>query len=259
MWNALKQKRRLAKEGFTNEEIRAILRRAAELQSQAESLSERIDFEALEVSAIAAGIHPEFLEKAIRELKAQRQFQAAQQRERQSAWKPTELLAVGIFAALSIVGIPVFLWLLLTALPVRIVGLVLILLAVALIISEIFITDEGFLGSAGIAALFFGGFMLILGSVGISMAIIGGVIIGGLLSAGLFAILRAQKCKPSVGREWLIGQIGESRTDLTPTGTVFVGGTWWTAEAIDGEIKAGEPVEVVAVNGLRLKVMRHNP
>jgi membrane-bound ClpP family serine protease len=50
--------------------------------------------------------------------------------------------------------------------------------------------------------------------------------------------------------------VGEARTDLNPTGTVFVGGTWWTAEAVDGEIKAGEKVEVVAMEGLRLKVKR---
>jgi membrane-bound ClpP family serine protease len=43
---------------------------------------------------------------------------------------------------------------------------------------------------------------------------------------------------------------------LNPQGTVFVAGSWWTAEAVDGEVKAGEPIEVVGVQGLRLKVRR---
>ena len=83
-----------------------------------------------------------------------------------------------------------------------------------------------------------------------------GLITSGLMIAALVAIVRAQKRTLVVGQEWLVGQVGEARTDLTPTGTVFDGGTWWTAEAVDGEIKAGEKIEVLAMEGLRLKVRR---
>jgi membrane-bound serine protease (ClpP class) len=82
------------------------------------------------------------------------------------------------------------------------------------------------------------------------------ILVGGLLVATLVAVVRGQRRKPIVGQEWLIGQVGEARTDLNPQGTVFVAGSWWTAEAVDGEVKAGEPIEVVGVQGLRLKVRR---
>jgi membrane-bound serine protease (ClpP class) len=82
------------------------------------------------------------------------------------------------------------------------------------------------------------------------------ILVGGLLVAALVAVVRGQRRKPIVGQEWLIGQVGEARTDLNPQGTVFVAGSWWTAEAVDGEVKAGEPIEVVGVQGLHLKVRR---
>lgn len=75
MWSAFRQARRLAQEGFTHDEIKEILQRAAELQSQAERKAhdERIQREALKAGAKAAGIREDFLEQAIEEFKAKRQ------------------------------------------------------------------------------------------------------------------------------------------------------------------------------------------
>jgi membrane-bound serine protease (ClpP class) len=53
----------------------------------------------------------------------------------------------------------------------------------------------------------------------------------------------------------MIGEIGEVRGKLNPTGKVFVHGEYWNAEA-DGEIEIGEKVKVVGVEGMRLRVSR---
>jgi membrane-bound serine protease (ClpP class) len=54
--------------------------------------------------------------------------------------------------------------------------------------------------------------------------------------------------------ELLIGRLGVVRTPLDPEGTVWVAGELWTAGSEDGPLAAGEQVEVVAVEGLRLRV-----
>lgn len=153
-------------------------------------------------------------------------------------------------------------------LPVNVVGILLILAAAAFFIAELFVTSHGILAVFGVIALLLGGYMLFPEPgamppnfyayirVAPQTLIGAGLITGGLMFAALVAIVRAQKRQPVVGKEWIVGQVGEARTDLNPTGTVFVSGTWWTAEAIDGEIKAGEKVEVVAMEGLRLKVRK---
>lgn len=50
-----------------------------------------------------------------------------------------------------------------------------------------------------------------------------------------------------------VGHRGTARTDLAPRGKVFVRGELWEAEA-EGPVSAGEDVEVVAAEGLTLKV-----
>ncbi len=168
------------------------------------------------------------------------------------------------------VGVIAFILFLYSAalLPVNIVGVLLIVTAAAFFIAELFVASHGILAAFGVAALLLGGFMLFPepGAVPSNfyayfrvdppVLVTTGLIVSGLLAGALVAIIRAQQRQSVVGQEWMIGQVGEARTDLAPVGTVFVSGTWWTAEAVDGEIKAGEKVEVVAMEGLRLKVRR---
>jgi SOS response regulatory protein OraA/RecX len=89
MWGTLfKQASRLAQEGYSREEVKEILKRAAELQAQAESEGQtkqgQINRDALRAGAMAAGIRPEFLEQALQEFHARRQAgrQGQQQREK---------------------------------------------------------------------------------------------------------------------------------------------------------------------------------
>jgi len=85
------------------------------------------------------------------------------------------------------------------------------------------------------------------------------VVATGLLTGAFFAFivakgLRAQRARPLTGAEPLVGQTGVVRSPLDPEGTVWVAGELWTARAEGGPLAAGEWVQIVAVDGLRLCV-----
>jgi membrane-bound serine protease (ClpP class) len=87
-------------------------------------------------------------------------------------------------------------------------------------------------------------------SVGIFLGLVFFVIIG-------FA-LRAQRAPIRIGVESLPGKVGTARTDIGESGQLQVGAELWSAEAAEAGqvIKAGEKVEVVRVEGLRLIVKK---
>jgi membrane-bound serine protease (ClpP class) len=64
--------------------------------------------------------------------------------------------------------------------------------------------------------------------------------------------------RQTAGVAEMIGLVGRAEDALMPEGSVFVRGEYWTARA-DQPIAAGERVEVVAVEGMRLRVRRAPP
>jgi membrane-bound serine protease (ClpP class) len=58
------------------------------------------------------------------------------------------------------------------------------------------------------------------------------------------------------GREALVGATGVSTSDLAPNGQVHVRGELWTATAQEGPIRQGDVVQVIGVEGLRLRIIR---
>jgi membrane-bound serine protease (ClpP class) len=95
------------------------------------------------------------------------------------------------------------------------------------------------------------------------------VIIPAVLMTALFFTIavslayKAYKRQPTTGREGLIGAVGVANTAISPKGLpvgrqgkVFVKGEIWDARS-DENIKEGEEIEVVEVEGLLLKVKRH--
>ena len=79
--------------------------------------------------------------------------------------------------------------------------------------------------------------------------------VGSFVLAISYLVFRSQKAKPTLGKEGLIGEIGEARTKLAPTGRIFVHGEHWGAEA-DSAVESGEKVRVIGYDGMRLKVTR---
>ena len=88
------------------------------------------------------------------------------------------------------------------------------------------------------------------------------VAITGALLLGLLAFMTHKMIVPSfhvrqvTGREGMIGREGEVVEALKPTGVVRVEGEYWTAKSVEGEILAGEIVEIQNVNRLVLEVRR---
>lgn len=144
-------------------------------------------------------------------------------------------------------------------LPINVAGIVLILLAVALFIAEVFTPTFGLLTAAGVAAFLVGGLMLFdRAAVGFRLPL-GFIVSSAVLTAAFFLFvvgkgLKAQRLPVRVGKETLIGRTTTARTPIdSSTGKVFVEGELWSATS-ETPIAEGEPVEVVGSEGLILKV-----
>jgi len=80
------------------------------------------------------------------------------------------------------------------------------------------------------------------------------------LSYLLYRIIKPVVVKPPIiGVEAMIGLTGQALTTLNPRGLVAVGSEKWKAVALEGPIREGEKVLVVAVEGLTLKVKKGQP
>jgi membrane-bound serine protease (ClpP class) len=145
-------------------------------------------------------------------------------------------------------------------LPINYAGLLFIILGVSLLIGEAFLPSFGALGIGGAISLAFGSLLLFdtqSSDLVVDRSIVFAAV--GTLSAFMlivgYLIFKSQKRKPTLGSEGLIGEIGEVRAPLNPAGKVFVHGEHWNARG-DEEIGVGEKIEVVAVDGMCLKVRR---
>ena len=73
--------------------------------------------------------------------------------------------------------------------------------------------------------------------------------------SGMTAMLRARFSTPTIGRESMIGEMGEATTGIDPEGVVDLrGGAWRARTNRATPIPAGERVRVVAIDGLLLEV-----
>jgi membrane-bound serine protease (ClpP class) len=83
------------------------------------------------------------------------------------------------------------------------------------------------------------------------------VIVGTMffMLGGMTAMIRARFSTPTVGREGMIGEDGTAEVAVDPDGVVMIRGARWRARTNRATpIQAGEPVKVVAVEGLVLEV-----
>ncbi len=71
----------------------------------------------------------------------------------------------------------------------------------------------------------------------------------------LRAILIANRMPIQAGAQRLVGQQGVALTDLSPAGQVRVDLQDWSAVAMAGEIRAGDPVRVTGISGVRLQIV----
>jgi membrane-bound serine protease (ClpP class) len=83
------------------------------------------------------------------------------------------------------------------------------------------------------------------------------IIVGALVFVlfGIPSTVRTRFSTPTIGRDDLVGAAGTASTDLDPEGTVEVRGAPWRARTFPKAIKAGDAIEVVAIEGLVLDVV----
>lgn len=145
-------------------------------------------------------------------------------------------------------------------LPINYAGLLLIVLAVVLFIAEAMVISHGILTMGGIVAMVLGSIMLIDSPAPYLRIPLSAILAATAGTTGFFVLLvgagvRAQRGKLTTGKEGLLGTVGVARTRLTPGGLVFVQGAIWSAEASE-VVEVGEQVEVVGIDGLKLKVQK---
>ncbi len=144
--------------------------------------------------------------------------------------------------------------------PVNWAGVLLVVLSIALFAAEVKVASYGLLTVAGITAMILGAMMLVdspLPELRLNPWKL--LPIAVLMAAFTVTIVRmvvdAQRRKATTGAEGLIGRSGVAETALEPEGWVLVQGERWRAQA-DGRLASGEPVEVVGMEGLRLRVRK---
>jgi membrane-bound serine protease (ClpP class) len=156
----------------------------------------------------------------------------------------------------------------LTQQPTNVVGLALIIAAGVLFVVDLKVHSVGLTVVAAVALVLGSVFLFPAteapytgeaGAVRLSPWLIAGV---ALVSVGFFgvaltAVARAQRLTAKMSTADMVGRRGRAKTSLAPLGTVQIESELWTAVADhDAVVDAGDEVEVVAVDGLKLLVKR---
>ena len=150
-------------------------------------------------------------------------------------------------------------------LPINLFGLVFIILAFVLFVLEIQSPTHGALTVAGVVS-FISGALILFNSVrapgfptlSVPLVIGTGIFLA-LTFIGIISFaIRALRKPVWMGKPALIGQVGVVSKTIDPVGSVQVAGELWTAEPAEpgDEIPIGARVQVVEVQGLRVRVKR---
>jgi membrane-bound serine protease (ClpP class) len=85
------------------------------------------------------------------------------------------------------------------------------------------------------------------------LAGIGGVLLAFL--AGMPAMVRTRFATPTIGRDWMVGELGEAVVAVDPDGVVRIRGGQWRARTNRATpIARGDRIRVVAIDGVTLEV-----
>ena len=164
------------------------------------------------------------------------------------------LIAPGVIGAISLV-LAMFGFHLM---PINYAGVALVLISLVLFGLEATLTSHGILAAGGVVPMLIGSMILINSpwpgarirlttSLSVTLPL-------ALITVLLVRFAWAAKMRKTVtGEEGLVNSIGVTRTDLGPTGKVFVHGELWAARA-EQNIPTGRRVRVLKIEGLTLLV-----
>jgi membrane-bound serine protease (ClpP class) len=147
-------------------------------------------------------------------------------------------------------------------LPFSWLGLILFLAGLGLLVAELFVGAYGVLFALGIGCMLLGGVMIFdvpeVSGIAVSFwsvlvpTVTGVALFGALV---VFGLGRTMGRPQTAGTSELVGLLGRTEGPLAPEGRVFVRGEYWSARS-DEPLAAGDRIEVVAVEGMRLRVRR---
>lgn len=149
-------------------------------------------------------------------------------------------------------------------LPVRVGGVVLLLVSVAFFFLEANSPGVGLLALGAVVSLVMGGYLLVdpnaTDEAGVSPWAIAPI---ALAAVAFFvfvipAALKAQKAPSQLAGDHIVGAEGVAETDLDPSGVVNVQAETWSATA-SSPVKSGTRIRVTGTSGLRLEVEPVDP
>jgi membrane-bound serine protease (ClpP class) len=149
----------------------------------------------------------------------------------------------------------------LATLPVRGWAVAVLLLAFLAFAIDVQVGIPRFWTGVGIMLTIFGSLMLFEQLPGTTLrpswitllAGIGGTILAFVV--GMPSMVRTRFATPTIGREWMIGELGEVVEDVDPDGVVTVRSGRWRARTNRATpVAAGQQVRVVAIDGVTLEV-----
>ncbi len=141
-------------------------------------------------------------------------------------------------------------------LPTRPIGVLLLLLAMLGFSIDIQAGTPRFWTAVGSASLVLGSLLLYNGPrVPIYWVAIMTVLVVLFMVNGMPTMVRTRFATPTIGRESMIGELGQAKDFVNPEGVVTINGAPWRARTNRATpIAAGDPVRVVAIDGLLLEV-----
>ena len=151
------------------------------------------------------------------------------------------------------------------ALPVQLIGIVLLVAAAVLMVVELNAPGFGAWGIAGTICLLLGGWFLYDRAGGVSVSpvvlVVVAAFVGVFFAVVLRKVLRVRRMPAAQGAETIVGKTGVAlNAGLMPEGIVRVSSEEWRATSADGSsISAGAPVRVTRLDGLVLTVERDAP
>jgi membrane-bound serine protease (ClpP class) len=149
----------------------------------------------------------------------------------------------------------------LATLPARGWAVALILVAMLAFAVDVQVGVPRFWTGVGIVLTVFASLMLFEPLPGVSLrpswitllAGIGGIVL--TFVVGMPSMVRTRFATPTIGREWMIGQLGRVVEAVDPDGVVAVGEGRWRARTNRATpVTAGQHVRVVAIDGVTLEV-----
>ena len=85
-------------------------------------------------------------------------------------------------------------------------------------------------------------------------AVVVALLLGGIVFITHKLVIPTFRARQVTGSEGMIGHVGEVMEPLTPKGMVKIEGEYWKAKSVDGDVAAGESVEILGLDKLTLEV-----